>query len=116
MFPGEYLIVGEDWQSAIKGFLASNFSLKDIVADKILALDSTGGNGLPEAAVLKVFHLVHANSKSFTIAERYKSYRWVGNRRGLEEITFVSRNLRQIARDVLGVNVGKDSDVDSDVD
>lgn len=116
MFPGEYLIVGEDWQSAIKGFLASNFSLKDIVADKILSLESTGENDLPEAAVLKVFHLMHANSKSFTMTERYKSYRWVNSRRGLEEITFVSGNLRQIARDVLGVNVGKDSDVDSDVD
>ena len=110
MFPGEYLIVGEDWQSAIKGFLASNFSLKDIVANEILALDSSGGNGLPEAAVLKVFHLLHANSKSFTMTERYKSFRWVNSRRGLDEVTFVSDILRQIAVDVLRRNVPEDAD------
>lgn len=111
MFPGEYLIVGEDWQSAIKGFLVTNFSLKNLVAEKILSIDSTGGNGLPEAAVLKVFHLIKADSASFTMAERYKSYRWVSSIRGLEEITFASDDLRQIAADILKPKVSEDADI-----
>ncbi len=112
MFPGEYLIVGEDWQSAIKGFLAINFSLKDLVAEKIIAMDSTGGSGLPEAAVLKVFHRIRANSDSFTMAERYKSYRWITNIRGLEGITFASEDLRQIATDVLKRKVSLDAEIE----
>ena len=100
-FPGEYLIVGEDWSSAIKGFLASNFSLKDIVTDEILAMDSTGGTGLPEAAVLQVFHLVRANSESFTMTDRYKNHRWTNNRRALDEITFASDKPRQITGAIL---------------
>ncbi|MCZ6617049.1 MAG: PilZ domain-containing protein [Gammaproteobacteria bacterium] len=108
MFPGEYLIVGEDWQAAIKGFLVSSFSLKDVVADEILAMDSTGENILPEAAVLNVFHLIRANSESFTMTERYKSFRWVNSRRSLAEITFASDTLRQLAGDVLRRTIAED--------
>lgn len=109
MFPGEYLIVGEEWESAIKGFLASNFSLKNMVAKEILSLDSSDESGLPEAALLKIIHLIQADASEFTMSERYKSFRWVNSRRAVEEITFTTDRLRHLAIDILQRDVPDDA-------
>ena len=58
---------------------------------------------MPEAAVYRVFILVTTRSDSIELSDRvpYSNHRWVGRRRDLEEITFATDPLRQIAAEAL---------------
>ena len=106
-FPGDYLIVGEDWQSAIKGFLASTFGLDELEVVQMLNADSGGTFDLPEAAVFKVFVLVSANLAGAVEeadnkkSQRYRNTRWIDSKRDVEELTFASDDLRRLARRAL---------------
>jgi ADP-ribose pyrophosphatase YjhB (NUDIX family) len=107
-YPGDYLVVGEDWQSAIKGHLAGTFGLRDLEVVQILSANSGGTFDLPEAAVFKVFVLVSANSAGFSAESkeanhppRYRASRWVDTKRDVEAITFVSEESRELAHRAL---------------
>ncbi len=105
-FPGEYLIVGEEWQSAIKSYLASTFGLTDLNVIRVLSADSGPTFDLPEAAVFKIFVLISADSAGFSLNEsstkknqnqRYRDSRWVDRKRDVEELAFVNDEQRRLA-------------------
>jgi len=107
-YPGEYLIVGEDWQSAIMGYLAGNLGLSDLRVVRVIGADSGGTFDLPEAAVFKIYTLVSANASGFALAgsddnsaRRYRNFRWVDRKRDVEELTFVNDEMRRLAHDAL---------------
>jgi ADP-ribose pyrophosphatase YjhB (NUDIX family) len=111
-YPGDYLIVGEDWQAALKGFLARTFDLTDVEVMRVLSADSGGSFDLPEAAVFKTFVLANADSSQFTLdtqhesttPRRYRNARWIDAKKDVEELTFVSEQLRQLAHEVLDLD------------
>ena len=112
-YPGEYLIVGEDWQSAIKGYLTRTFALTDLDIVKVLAADSGVNVDLPEAAVFRTFVLLSAGAADFSLTEnknegsendqapRYRNARWIDSKRDVEDLTFVSDEMRRIAHQAL---------------
>lgn len=109
--PGHFLMVGEDWRTALARYLGETFALKDITIDEVMDVQNLAPDEVPEAALMRLYALVHANSEGFAFekSERYRSARWVERRRGLEELTFVSDYLRELAVAALG----RDPRVDS---
>ncbi|MCZ6709780.1 MAG: PilZ domain-containing protein [Gammaproteobacteria bacterium] len=113
-YPGEYLIVGEEWQSAIKSFLAHRFELTDLNVVELLTANSGPMFDLPEAAVFKTFVLISANAADFSLNKSeqehkdkneqtrpYQSFRWVEHKRAVDELTFANDEMRRLAYDVL---------------
>jgi len=108
-FPGKYLIVGEEWQTAIKDLLARTFGLSQMNVIKVLGADSSSSIDLPEAAVFKTFVLICGDSAQFSAeanaetagTPRYRNIRWVDRKRDLEELTFVDEELRHLAHQAL---------------
>lgn len=102
-YPGNYLIVGEDWQESIKRYLQKTFQLADMNVVRVLDANSDHNFDLPEAAVFKTFVLVSANASSFsmTATQRYRNARWVSHRRDVEETTFISDDFRRLALEAL---------------
>jgi ADP-ribose pyrophosphatase YjhB (NUDIX family) len=113
-YPGEYLIVGEEWQSAITKFLARRFELADLNVVELLSANSGPTFDLPEAAVFTLFVLISANSAKFSLdkperepaekddhARRYQNFRWIEHRRGVDELNFMSDEMRHLAHRAL---------------
>jgi hypothetical protein len=105
-YPGEYLIVGENWQAAIMGYLAGNFGLTDLCVVRVLGADSGSSFDLPEAAVFKTYVLVTVNASQFAMPEnsqagRFRDFRWVERKRDVEALTFVDDEMRKFAHQAL---------------
>lgn len=100
-FPGTYLVVGDNWRSALTRLLAERFSLGLEEGDlEVLAVETESAEAIPEAAVAKIFTIAQADSSefSFEAGERYKDCRWLQNPRMIDELTFADELTRQQAR------------------
>ncbi len=102
-FPGEYLVVGEDAETALKAMLTRRFDLADLNVDHVLKVGSGSSIDLPEAAVFQVYHRVTTSTSeiSSTATETYRKVRWVENRRSVAQMAFVSKDLRELANAAL---------------
>ncbi len=100
LFPGTYLIVGEDWQAAAQAFLHQQFGFESPKFEATLAIDSTANAVLPEAAVVRMIHLyrVSENQCRLPDAPTYKDLRWISRQRDVEDATFASDLYRDAAK------------------
>ncbi len=100
-FPGTYLVVGDDWRSALSRLLVDRFSLRINEQDlEVLTIETESSEAMPEAAVAKVFTIARADASAFSFeaGERYKDSRWLQNPRMIDELTFADELTRQQAR------------------
>ena len=65
--------------------------------------DSSATSEIPEAAVYRVFIVVDTPTTAVELRKdsAYSNYRWIARRHDLDNITFGSDHLRQVAIDVL---------------
>jgi hypothetical protein len=100
-FPGTYLVVGDNWRTALARLLTNRFSLGiDAERLELLALETESSEAIPEAAVAKLFAVTQADTTafSFTAGDRYKDSRWLQNPRMIDELTFADELTRTQAR------------------
>lgn len=109
-FPAVFLRVGGDWRRALRDYLKAEFGVATGDPDQIVAMNSIGPPELPEAAVLDLFVEVHTEARSCNLAKnsRYKTTRWADRRRDLEESTFATEQVRQLADGVLSRLIKED--------
>jgi ADP-ribose pyrophosphatase YjhB (NUDIX family) len=98
-FPATFLKVGEDWRDAAKRFLREDMGVEARDLGQIVAMHSAGHAEVPEAAVLDLFVEVYTASDRCCLApaSRYKSGRWTDRRRDVEEATFTTEQIRDLA-------------------
>jgi len=99
LFPGEYLVVGDDWKSRLSEFLTTEFGLADLAIRDVVGVDSAPGTQAGESATFSVFHRFTSSSDRVRLREgsRYRQGRWIGRTLGLEELTFSHPVLRDLA-------------------
>ncbi|MFU8814103.1 MAG: PilZ domain-containing protein [Pseudomonadales bacterium] len=102
-FPATFLKVGETWQRSLQAFLSAEFGVTASRIGPVLEMNSLGAPELPEAAVLDLFVEAHADTDCCALApdSRYRSARWTNRRRDVEDATFASEQVRQLADSVL---------------
>ncbi len=100
LFPGTYLIVGEDWHAAAQAFLNHQFGFKAPTFEATLVIDSTPNVVLPEAAVMHMIHLYRVTEKQCRLPDDsvYKEFRWISRQRDVGEATFASGLYRDAAK------------------
>jgi len=98
-FPATFLRVGDDWQEALERFLGSDLGIPVADFGRIVGMNSVGHAEVPEAAVLDLFVEAHPATDQVRVApgSRYRTVRWMAHRRDLEEITFATERIREIA-------------------
>ncbi len=98
-FPATFLEVGQDWRDALETFLKRDLGIAVTGTGSIVAMNSVGYPELPEAAVLDLFVEVQSSSHRCKLSKgsRYKSARWTDRRRDVEEATFASEQMRELA-------------------
>ncbi|MAT83452.1 MAG: hypothetical protein CMD39_04110 [Gammaproteobacteria bacterium] len=98
-FPATFLEVGQDWRDAVRRYLGDSLGVAVSGFGGILAMNSVGLPELPEAAVLDVFVEVHATGSAARPSKdsRYRSVRWTDRRRDVEESTFATEQVRDLA-------------------
>ena len=102
-FPGHYLVVGDDWRSAVTGMLSERFGLSGIHVQRLCDMSSSGDNDLPEAAAMKLYVQLAVDDGNFAVAETspYRDQRWISRRRDIEELTFSDDLERDLAAEAL---------------
>lgn len=102
-FPGTFLVVGENWQRYLQEFLQRELNVGVADIGPVAAVRSAGSPELPEAAVLRLFVEVRAASESCSPApgSRYRSTRWIGRHRELEQTTVASEEVRELVAALL---------------
>ncbi len=103
LFPGEYLVVGENWKDSLQQSLREKFALSTLAIEHAFDMAATGAEDMPEAATMKIYVLVRVDAKGFTLPadSSYRNFRWVDNLRDLKEITFGDEQDRQVAAKAL---------------
>lgn len=98
-FPATFLKVGQDWRATVERFLHKELAVTVTGFGQIVAMTALGHPEVPEAAVLDVFVEVHAETGESRPApgSRYKSVRWTDRRRDVEESTFATEQIRELA-------------------
>ncbi len=106
LFPGDFLIVGQDWRPALAECLASECGLHDTRFEETVSVDSLVGS-LPENAVFAVFHRYSADSVDVEVTEspRFSKFRWIATERDLKELSFSDDRLRALA--IIAINQAK---------
>lgn len=103
MFPATFLQVGRDWQTEVREFLTRDFGIAAREFGPIVRMDSLTEAEVPEAAALNLYVEIRAATADCRLAttSRYRSPRWVDQRRTVEEATFLSETARRLAADTL---------------
>lgn len=98
-FPATFLQVGQDWHEALRGYLADDLGIQVAGFGGVLAMNSVGLPELPEAAVLDLFVEVRGAGDQVRPAKgsRYRNVRWTDRRREVEESTFATEQVRDLA-------------------
>jgi len=98
-FPATFLKVGQDWRPALSEFLQREFGLQTTAIGNIVAMNSVGFPELPEAAVLDLFVEASTAADTCRLADdsRYRSVRWTDRRRDVEDATFATEQMRELA-------------------
>lgn len=101
--PAGFLVVGDDWQQAMRGFMQREFGLNLADYGAIRSMSSIGNPELPEAAVLDVFVEARTTDRRIRLSEgsRYRSARWIDRRRDVEEATFAGERVRALVADTV---------------
>jgi hypothetical protein len=99
LFPGDYLVVGDEGTSRITDFLTAELGLEDLRLVDVVGADSGAGGQASEAATFSVFYRYATGSDRVRLKEgsRYRQGRWVGRTLSLEELTFSHPVLRTLA-------------------
>jgi hypothetical protein len=99
LFPGEYLVVGENWKESLQQSLREKFALLTLAIEHAFDMAATGAEDMPEAATMKIYVLVRVDASEFALPAdgSYRNFRWVDNLRDLKEITFGDEQDRQVA-------------------
>lgn len=102
LFPGDFLVVGEDWATALIQFLTTELGLEDLTIDGTLQVDS-GPERAVESATFSVFHRLSTTSARAQLQpkSRYRHLRWVGRMAEVEELSFSHSLLRDLALHVI---------------
>lgn len=103
LFPGDFLVVGDDWSQALITFLETEFGLAELTLDSVLQVDS-GPERAAESATFSVFHRISTTSTRAQLrtGSRYRHLRWVGRVAEVEELSFSHSLLRDLALVVIG--------------
>lgn len=103
LFPGEYLVVGENWKESLQQSLLEKFALPTLAIEHAFDMATTGAEDMPEAATMKIYVLVRVAASDFALPSDsiYRKFRWVDNLRDLKEITFGDEQDRQVAAKAL---------------
>ena len=90
LFPGHYLMVGEDALPTLRSHVEQNLSLTLEHKISPIATDSAPQIGIAEAATFSVIYTTVAESHGVELSNscRYKDWRWVSKPRDIPEITF----------------------------
>lgn len=98
-FPATFLNVGEDWRPALERFLHDELGITATEVGSIVAMNSLSHAEVPEAAVLDLFVAARADACECKLAgsSRYKTARWTDRRREVEESTFATDQIRDLA-------------------
>jgi len=99
LFPGDYLVVGDEWEPRITSFLTNELGLENLQLRDVLGVDSDPSTCAGESATFSVFHRFTTTSDRVRLREnsRYRQGRWVGRTLSLEELTFSHPMLRTLA-------------------
>jgi PilZ domain len=99
LFPGDFLVVGDDWAHALTTFLANEFGLEGLVIDGTVQVDSGPERAAVEGATFSVFHRLSTTSTRAQLRpeSRYRHLRWVGRVAEVEELSFSHSLLRDLA-------------------
>lgn len=102
LFPGDFLVVGDDWANALTTFVSSEFGLENLIIEGPLQVDS-GPERAAESATFSVFHRLSTTSTRAQLrtGSRYKHLRWVGRIAEVEELNFSHGLLRELALAVI---------------
>ena len=103
LFPGDYLVVGQHWETALQQTLSKQLGISDARHQETLAIDSDTDSQLEEAALFSVFHRLRTPSSQFRLnkTSSYKNAKWVGRAGDLDELTFSHKQLRELATTAL---------------
>jgi len=121
LFPGDYLVVGDEWEPRITSCLTEELGLENLRFCDVLGVDSAPSMHAGENAIFSVFHRFTTTTDRVRLREdsRYRQGRWVGRTLSLEELTFSHPTLRQLAilaferneRDLREANAARESSV-----
>ena len=102
LFPGDFLVVGQEWAQSLTKFLTAEFGLDNLVVDGTLQVDS-GPERAIESATFSVFHRLTTTSTRAQLqpGSRYRHLRWVGRAAEVEELSFSHGLLRDLALHVI---------------
>ncbi len=102
-FPATFLRVGDGWHGTLERFMLEQFGVTINGFGPIVRMHAVSHAEVPEAAVLDVFVQARAASADCRLVRgsRYKSARWADRRRQVEESTFASEQIREMADAVL---------------
>jgi hypothetical protein len=97
--PGCYLVVGEDWRTALMANLHKELGFDGVTFVATISVDSAPAAEVPEAAILQLTHHFQCGTQSHRLVEGcpYRAARWLGRSLQADEITFVSERQRRIA-------------------
>lgn len=106
MFPGHYLVVGENPKQALELFVNDNVGISDPNEVAPIKIDGAEDVFIPEAATYTVYFHMTTQQNSPTLDSKkaiagYKDWRWVNTARDANEITFATEQQRRIAASVL---------------
>lgn len=106
LYPGDFLIVGQDWRPALAESLAGELGLDDVRFEVTVSIDSLVATR-PESAIVAVFHRYSTGTDAVEIAEssRFNQFRWVSSERELRELSFSDEKLRELA--IVAINQAK---------
>jgi len=103
LFPGTFLVVGEDWHVGLTRFIADEFALENLNIESVLQVDS-GPERAAESATFSIFHRASTSSNRAQLRQgsRYRHLRWVSRIAEIDELSFSHPFLRNLALAALG--------------
>jgi hypothetical protein len=103
LFPGQYLVVGQDWKTSLVEFLDTELGIVAPAFVETIAVDSSPDVAATENATVAVFHRFQATTPRLQLNPdgRYRHPRWIERPLEVEELSFTHASLRAIALQAL---------------
>jgi hypothetical protein len=103
LFPGQHLVVGQEWRTALTAFLESELAIESATFVETLEVDSSPDVMAPENATLSLFHHFKTASTRVRLREgsRFRHPRWVSRVLEVDELSFSHPLLLSIARETV---------------
>ncbi len=99
LYPGTYLVVGQEWDKALMSRLDESLGLKDLASLATLGVDCYPQVTAKAAAIFTFFHLFQLPSTNFKLSQDspYSDTVRVGHGREIDERTFSHPVLRSFS-------------------